>query len=229
MAEEVTSEEIASLAGSILAAREKDGIAHTAYNTLLRDAKRLAGSALTQREPERDPEQGTHAYDLLAAFAKSDLENTEALIEMVAATVLYKLAMEEGKGRSNISISPLDMDEMWRAMEVTSNRDGMVCHISISPREKETQSLYVDIGNTYIDEDVSKAKPQAEAVFANRPVWAIRWSNEAGTHLAKMLDELDARRQYASFVVEGFAPPQIENRHCMHIDCPTEKCTHEGF
>lgn len=55
MSSEETSAEIASIAARVLNKRPAvmSMVTAHAYNNLLSDAKRLAGSALTQREPEK--------------------------------------------------------------------------------------------------------------------------------------------------------------------------------
>lgn len=207
-----TSEEIASLAGEILnLTLDKIGTpGNRTIESLLEAAKRLAGSALAQREEEVP---GTHAYDLLAAFTTADLDVTESLIQMTAATVLYKLIQDEGGGRANVRFSPADMDAMYRDYHIEAGRDGLITFVRIIPKEGTSDRLMVQ------DEDTSDALPQAEAK-PERPLWAIR----EGTQLFRCLDQRDAQRQLA-----GHNPiAVIENRFCWHEECPSEHCNKPG-
>lgn len=207
-----TSEDIASLAGRVLN-QHKVKEANTAdFNALLSDAKRLAGSALAQREEEEVP--GTHVYDLLAVFAKADLDHTEALIQMVAATVLYRLIQDEGGGRANVQFSPETMDAMHRDYRVEATRIGMITNVRIVPREHIAPSLRLS-DDPYPDEP---AKPQAEEK-PERPLWFVR----DGSGLVSYPDRAEAERGVLTSVDPIAA---VENRYCNHLDCPSERCNH---
>lgn len=233
MSNRETSAEVARIAGIVLNLEEMAFVSNVGaiglpmfeslvvkHNELLKQAKTLAGSALSQREVE--PQAGTHAYDLLAAFAKADVDNTVALIELVAATVLYKLIDEEGGGRSNITFSPKDMDDMIRSYEIESGHEGLITTVKISPREKSVHGMFFDPDPTTATSTHDQAQPKDE-----RPVWAIRWFDDAGQpHLHRMHDRADAERQIASYHRDGVPNGDIENRMCMHIDCPSTRCNH---
>lgn len=84
---------------------------------------------------------GTHAFDMIAAIEMGNVEITETLIHMVAATVLAKQIEEEGGGRSNITFSPADMDAMHRDYEMQTKRDGLITTVTIVPRNPHTHTV----------------------------------------------------------------------------------------
>ena len=74
------------------------------------------------------------------------------------------------------------------------------------------------------------AEPQAEAHVFDRPVWAIRYFDKEGNpYLAKMHDRSDAMRHLPDYASPYDVPDaSIENRCCLHPDCPAERCNHEA-
>lgn len=206
-----TSEDVASLAGRVLKREpfaDDRGIHSDEYDELLADAKRLAGSALAQYETEGG------AYDLLASFAAADLDHTEALIQMVAATVLSVLIRDEGGGRANVRFSPQDMDDTYKHYQVEAGRDGLITFVRIVPREGTAESLAAGV-DPYPDEP---AKPQAEEK-SERPVWTLR----EGSRLTICNDRAGAE----ALILKSVDPTAaIENRYCAHEDCPSERCNH---
>jgi len=297
MANRETSPELSSLAARIMGEAKSED---PAYNTLLVDAKRLAGSVLSQDEtPGQDkrptksgneyqistrlrefaselrvlarkpvagkfakpledmaanlnevidelekPIEGTHAYELIAQMERANVDTTETLIYMIAATVLSKLIEDEGGGRSNVSFSPKDMDAMYRDYNMSAKREGLLTTVSISPRDPAKHARHDIIGGMRVDydpglmtqdEDTTDAKPQAEAKPHDRPIWAVRYyaaRNMDGLepYLAKCHDKADAERQLITYQVagdkvgDGRPDPVIENRFCLHIGCPTNEC-----
>lgn len=163
-----------------------------------------------------------------AAVAAAMLENevTSTLMDMTVATVLATLIEEEGGGRSNIGISPLSMDHMMKHYIYEVRNEGMIRHVSIKLREDsnlQDETAWREPSNRHgvmhQDEDTSNAKPQAEPKVHDRPVWAVR--DGAGLH--EMPDEDTAK----AFVLKSVDPiAAVENRYCLHPDCPSTGCNH---
>jgi len=220
MSNRESSTEMAHLAGVVMnITRDEIGETGITVDQLLGYAKSLAGSVLSQRESDEST-PGTHAYDLLASYAKLDAQNTEILIQLVAATVLYKLFVDEGGGRINIEFSPKDMDDMQRLFEMKGERDGLITKVAISPKAELSESWMVET------EGGEDAKPQAQPKD-ERPVWAIRWWKDGKSYLHNMHDQSDAERQLPSYHPKpGDPAASIENRMCLHPDCPSERCNH---
>lgn len=181
---------------------------------------------------------GTHAYDMLATYAKADANTTESLIYMVAATVLYKLIEEEGGGRSNISFSPKDMDDMFRNYTIDATRDGMLTVVRIAPREGSDHGKVADVGqmgeitqDTFKrllvqDEDGSGAKPQAEAKVYDRPFWQVKTFNADGQPVSIDCSTRDVAEEVERIEIAEGHPAKVENRYCLHKECPAERCNH---
>lgn len=163
-----------------------------------------------------------------SAVAAAMLENevTSTLMDMVVATVLATLIEEEGGGRSNISISPMSMDHMNQHYIYEVRNEGLIRHVSIKMREDsplQDEANWREPSNRHgvmhQDEDTANAKPQAEPKVHDRPVWAVR--DGAGLH--EMPDE-DAAKAFVLKSVDPIAA--VENRYCMHSDCPSTGCNH---
>lgn len=171
-----------------------------------------------------------------AAVAAASLERdvSSALIDLVAGTVLATLFEEEGGGRANISISPASMDHVAKNYEIGSTMDGMIRHITIKLREdsdlndeskwREPSNRHglVDVAETPYQAD--QLRPQAEPKTYDRPVWAMRcWG---------ILQQAASREQAENMVREskaGFMQATVENRWCLHTDCPTSGCNHDSL
>lgn len=220
-----TSQKIATLSSAVLSRRKEfrnpwddpvmarfsrddlDAI-KAIFNPWVDAARSLAGSAMAQSETDR----------LQYHDAQIDLDG------MLIATTLANLIREEGGGRSNITISPKDIAETLELYELEDNRDGLLRTIKIKPRDGTTERLRL----MWQDEDTTNAKPQAEPK-PERPVWAIRYWIRGAVHLARMLDKADAGRQLLKYGATGHEPPSvIENRMCMHNNCPAEHCNLEA-
>lgn len=241
MAIRETSDELSSLAGKILNEPEREGDEHLSFNALLKQAKRLAGSVLSQDETagareDYKPAAGTSAYEMVAASETAHVQTTETLIHMVAATVLAVLIDEEGGGRTNVSFSPAEMDSMHQRYMLDAKHDGLITTVSITPREgafpngmtvrtapakanaqdDPPESFYADQGI-----DTRDAKPQAEEHVFDRPLWAARID---GT-IYPASDRKQAERAVATRLAEEpDTIAQVENRFCYHDDCPADRC-----
>lgn len=166
-----------------------------------------------------------------SAVAAAVLENevTSTLMDMTVATVLATLIEEEGGGRSNISISPMSMDHMNQHYIYEVRNEGLIRHVSIKMREdsplqdeanwREPSHRHglVDMAPDALT--IDQLKPQAEPKVHDRPVWAVR--DGAGLH--EMPDE-DAAKAFVLKSVDPIAA--VENRYCLHQDCPSTGCNH---
>lgn len=182
-----------------------------------------------------------------AALAAAMLENeiTSTLMDMTVATVLATLIEEEGGGRSNIGISPLSMDHMMKHYLYEVRNEGMIRHVSIKLREDsnlQDEAAWREPSNRHgvmhQDEDTANAKPQAEPKAHDRPVWAVRHGDEvlmardkehAGT-LALELSRAEDRKSLDScghFLAEDRKVVGVQNRWCLHLDCPASGCNHD--
>lgn len=187
------------------------------------------------------PSAGTSAYTMLAEVERANLDVTETLIHMTAATVLAKLIADEGGGRANIEFSPKDMDDMHQRYEIDAKRDGMLTTIKLVPRAgafadngdaivKEGESGYVAPNEDQPEPPVSfyrnpgnldlenPAEDQVEREAKLRPLWSARIGG-------KMFPASD--RDQAEMMVRHAADdslPTVENRFCYHKDCPAEHC-----
>lgn len=168
---------------------------------------KLSGAIL--RHQEEGGKAGTHAYDLLAASEIEHVKSTETLIHMVAATVLHRLIAEEGGGRSNISFSPADMDEMHKLYEMDVNRDGMTTEIKLKPRKEHAKSLQLGFDPA----PTNPAHAQA-GLIPREPHWFARIDNER-IHATDKRSAEDAVRN----APEGVAA-SVENRRCPKVECP---------
>lgn len=179
---------------------------------LAMSAKRIANTLIRFGEPEAP---GTSAFDLIHAFTVADAENTSTLIGMIAATVLVKLGEEEGKGRSNITFSPADVDDVYKRYAVDVAIEGADTTVKVRPLDAGEAGLSLMVRD---DVDSTDAKPQA-LPKDERPVWAVRINGK--------LQEADDRRTAEGMLsMTGDPLAAIENRMCMHEDCPTTRCNH---
>ena len=170
-----------------------------------------------------------------ATVAAAQLENevTSTLVDMTIATVLATLIEEEGGGRSNIAFSAMAMDHMMKHYEYTSEMDGLVRNMKIKLRENSDlndaeawRAPSNRHGVMHQDESGVGAKPQAGPHDYNRPVWAIAYFDEDGKRLfAKMSDHEDCKRHLADYIFLSRPYPTIENRFCVHPECPAAACT----
>lgn len=208
---------------------------------------RINGYALELETEAAEPSAGTSAYTMMAEAERANLEVTETLIHMVAATVLAKLIADEGAGRTNIEFTPKDMDNMHRLYEIDAKRDGMLTIIKLVPRPDAFADSGLDVtkheeiaGMTFStplepdadqpeppesfyatqDRDEAPAKEQAPEHVYDRPLWAARVNGK----LFPASDKEQAERMVKHRDPNVIAT--IENRFCYHKDCPAERCNH---
>jgi hypothetical protein len=161
---------------------------------------------------------GTHAYDMLAVAAEREASTTEALIHMVAGTVLM-LGIEKridfhggASSERTVSFSPADMDAMHKGYELTANHDGLLTVLHIKPRAAPALGLAAEPGV-----DDAPAKPQAAEHIYNRPYWFAR----IGPERIAADDRDDAERLVRkSLALDSTIVAEVENRQCPRAECP---------
>lgn len=175
---------------------------------------RINGYAAELEAHLAEPVEGTHVFDMIAAMEKGNVEITETLIHMVAATVLSKLIEEEGGGRSNVSFSPADMDAMHRDYEMSATRDGLITTVTITPRNPRELIVTTDRLMTQ-EEDTEDALPQG-TVWPERPFWFF--------HNGDVRQRVDNRATAERLVFESKNPlARVENRMCSRVECPNSE------
>lgn len=169
-----------------------------------------------------EPAAGTHAYDLIAAAALAEVEVTDTLMQMLAATVLMAFGetMKIEDRPIAVSYSPIEMARMTAEYEMSATKDGLITTVQIRKRETPVPSVMTQ------DEDVSNAKPQAQAKVYTGEHWVIFLPSDAGWAWAHMLDQADAERNLKSYLKQ-YPLAAIQNRHCLHHECPSTGCTKE--
>jgi len=151
---------------------------------------------------------GTHAYDMIAAYAETDAGITEGLMHMIAATVLMK------SGLTEVTFSPDDLNDTHRDYQMHVTIDGLITTVRITPRDQPEASLAVQ------DEDTTDSRPQAEHVEHDRPLWFM--------HDSFGLREANSAEQARRMVSRSVDPiASVRNRMCAHPECPDSKCTRE--
>ncbi|TXH41231.1 MAG: hypothetical protein E6Q97_37995 [Desulfurellales bacterium] len=180
-----------------------------------------------------------------AAVAAAMLENeiTSTLMDMTVATVLATLIEEEGGGRSNISISPMSMEHMHQNYLYEVRNEGLIRHVSIKMREDsplQDEANWREPSHRHGLTDVAPTpplsvddlKPQAEPHEYNRPVWAVRFWCATGDgfrpELAQCADREEATKRVRGYHDDDGRPDAtIENRWCLHAECPSTGCNHD--
>lgn len=155
---------------------------------------------------------GTHAYDMMAAVEDINTGNTRVLIELIAGVVLMKKTVPTNDPIS-VTFQPSDIDVMQRHYEFGVKRHGLHVTVTLTKKAEPSESW------TFRDDDDVPAKPQVEAQ-PDRPVWAIR----VGDTLTGYPDRALAEDMLLRVMTELGA--QIENRYCLHPECPTTGCNH---
>jgi hypothetical protein len=164
---------------------------------------------------------GTHAYDMLAVAAEREVETTEALIHMVAATVLM-LGIDErnviqtfgqADGSYAITFSPLDMDVMFREYDMRVTREGVSTTVGITKRNEPVLGLTAAPGT----DDSEPALPQVVAKSHDRPYWFAK----IGPERVGPVERAEAERLVQdSLRIDSTIVAEIENRQCARPECP---------
>lgn len=175
---------------------------------------------------------------IMVSTAALENEVTSTLLDMLAATILATLIDEEGGGRTNITFSQASMQEKMAAWSYRVETDGMIRTVRITPAKPEefeegdgteiqkgmAAKTGLKISGLGPESDSTRVHPQAEPKEYNRPVWAIRYVAEDVPLLAIMHDYGDANRHVNDYQSEDAPLPEIQNRWCHHVDCPTTGC-----
>lgn len=172
-----------------------------------------------------------------ATLAAAMLENevTSTLMDMTVATVLATLIEEEGGGRSNVSISPMSMDHMQQHYLYEVRNEGMIRHVSIKLREDsnlQDEAAWREPSNRHgvmhQDEDTSNAKPQAEPKVHDRPYWVVKEGGQLSRGISleqwEKATKADCEELVRNLPKDPSVPITIENRYCLHSDCPSMGC-----
>ena len=174
---------------------------------------------------------------MMLAGAAIENEVTSVLLDMLAATILATLIKEESGGRANITYSPESMAEMTKHFDISVEHNNMERTVRINMKPGMRDSFFGDEPvaapsvMTLTAEEVKAAgldgpaEPQAPEHVYDRPIWAIRYSaSDEGIALAKMHDRADAERNLDNYIKEDRPAPAIQNRFCLHVDCPASGC-----
>lgn len=173
---------------------------------------------------------------IMVAGAALENEVTSTLMDMLAATILATLIEEEGGGRSNISYSPVSMDYMTKHYDYTVENEGLTRTVRIKMKDdsplahdreawSQPSNRHGVMRQDYGPETFTSALPQAEPKVYDRPFWVIKYHKDDVMHFAKMNDQADAVRRLGHYKLSGEIFPSIENRHCLHTECPASGCT----
>jgi hypothetical protein len=179
---------------------------------------RLALLHQINEEAQRDGGQaGTHAYEMIAAVEEINAGNTETLIQLIAAIVMVARNDNPLLDQLTVSFTPHDIDEMQKAWEMTANRDGYMTTVTLTRKPEAGESWLLDA-----DEDPTGAKEQAQQQ-PERPVWAVR-AGDGSIH-GYPVKGAAQHAIYGEFRSDQIA--KVENRWCLHPDCPAERCNQE--
>lgn len=173
--------------------------------------------------------------DMLVAAQALENEITSTLVDMVVATVLATMIEEEGGGRANIHISPVTMAQVMKNWDYTSEMQNGLRVVSIKMKpDSETAKSFEIAGSLMRDDDepTGPAKPQAEPKNYGGNFWVVKTTSHdfvndcMATVLRNCHDRADAERQCrAILAAEPGRPAVVENRYCLHIECPSTGCT----
>lgn len=166
---------------------------------------------------------GTHAYDMMAAVEDINAGNTRVLIELIAGVVIAKAreAMENGvldekATELSVTFQPSDIDDMQRAYDMAVKRDGMHVTVTLTKKSEPTESWQLD------EEESGEGALEQAAEAPERPVWAVRTGDGH-------LHGWGSRKEAENAVRDDYADEplaHVENRYCLHEDCPSEGCNH---
>lgn len=171
-----------------------------------------------------------HGIDVQAAVLENEVTST--LMDMVLATALALMIEQEGGGRANISISPLIMSQTLDSWDFTVEVDGLIRTVRVSPKDRKLWEAKDDADEVVHGQllkglgpevDNSRTKPPAPEHVYDRPVWAVRVSSAAaGPTLMECTDRGEAEDYVRT--LGGHVTTRIENRCCLHLECPASGC-----
>jgi hypothetical protein len=157
-------------------------------------------------------------FDMMAAGATLEAQTIQTLMAMQTATVLAALIEEEGGGRANMSYSPMKMAEMMAIYGFTVEHDKLITTVRIFEKDQR-EPLFPKEDNP----GGHLMKLPEEPKEWNRPIWAVRISGYTDEpYLRQCNDRDDAERVIRA--LSSTLITQVENRFCLHPDCPTTGC-----
>lgn len=182
-------------------------------------------------------------HTIHVAAAALENEVTSTLLDMTVATVLAKLIDQEGGGRTNFSFSPMDMAAVMKEWSYTVEHDGMVRTVRIKPLDEEAfeeadgavlqHSALARAMSSADDEtappvppvDDLTTKPQAATHEFKRPLWVVRRDGELFEKPNRKSADASVR---AYLRLNPEVPATVENRWCIHTECPTSGCHYDA-
>lgn len=191
-------------------------------------------------------------HTIHVAAAALEAEVTDTLLNMTVATVLAALIEQEGGGRTNFAFSPMQMADISTRWTWDVERDGMVRTVRIQPKDAaEFEEADGDLlAHSALAKSMSRAatyenadedfvppadpesdipvQPQARVHEYNRPVWAVRvcLTEDDGPYLQQVPSQR-AAAEYVRTASEATIAT-VENRWCMHLECPSTGCMHDA-
>lgn len=183
-------------------------------------------------------------HDLHVAAAALENEVTSTLLDMLAATILATLIEQEGGGRTNVQFSPLSMRDAMKAWDYTVEHEGIVRTVRIKAKAdgEWNESLINEplelrtsraISHAEIGPEDMPPPPTINTVVEphehKRPEWVVAYQGEQDEGdrnfvFLRSHDRADAERQVRKLAAELMA--RVENRWCLHTDCPASGCNH---
>ena len=160
---------------------------------------------------------GTHAYDMMAAVEEINTGNMAVLIELIAAVVLSGCISDDAT-TIETSFTPQDIDDMQKRFEMSASRNGLLLTVRLDRKPEEGVSWRLDE-----TEDPVGARDQATG-HPERPRWTVRdsegvfhpYPTKGHAQLALVND------------FRGDEIARVENRYCLHYDCPSTHCNDEA-
>lgn len=182
-------------------------------------------------------------HTIHVAAAALENEVTSTLLDMTVATVLAKLIDQEGGGRTNFSFSPMDMAAVMKEWSYTVEHDGMVRTVRIKPLDEEAfeeadgatlqhsalaramSGAYDETAPPVPPVDDLKTKPQAATHEFKRPLWVVRRDGELFEKANRKSADASVR---AYLRLNEEVPATVENRWCLHTECPSSGCHYDA-
>lgn len=171
-----------------------------------------------------------HSIDVAAAALENEV--TSVLLDMTVATVLGTLIEQEGGGRTNFVISPQLMSLAMDSWDYTVTHDGLIRTISIISKHPEDfeEADGDELAKGQLlkgfmshEHDAGWTKPQAGEHVYDRPLWAVRFTLDDEPCLRQCVDRADAERVLRTKLRDE-PTAHIENRYCLHVECPASGC-----
>lgn len=177
------------------------------------------------------------AHDIHVSAAMLENEYTDTLVNMIIVTLLGTLIDQEGGGRTNFTMSPDTMAQAMKTWTYTVEHNNLGRTVRIAPAKPDEWEASEN--NDALDLRLAQAtsthytpdelSPQAEPHEYNRPVWGVRYINSEGEPtVMRGHDRADAERILRSFKPEVQMTARVENRWCLHPECPSSGCLQDA-